>query len=344
MKTAKVYCYHCKKSSDKERIFVVNNNSITATCPSCGHALEIGKGVTAYENRFNKLLKKAAVKLNHESDFENAYKAYAHILDLDENNVEAVFGRLISLLKMSTLRNSKIEDVTLMLEQASRKIHVQQAIVGIHSDFLKRIKNIIEIYLKIIYSRLTVKDYFYDSDCLSLYLERIDESVRLLNFVSKEFENLKNRFPNSIEIQSRIIFVNGYIVELKETFSKKHCLIDGCCIVASKSPSNEFVLAKEEKMAEMQKIFKFRKMSLHFGNRGFKYIEDVVFPSRIYMYRFNKAALYYSLLPIIASVALLIMSFISPHKIYFAVTAGILAISAIFLLTAKLVTNKRFIR
>lgn len=344
MKTVKVYCDHCKNSSDKERIFVVNNNSINATCPTCGHGIEIVKGMTSYENHFNKLLKKSADKLNNESDFANAYKAYANILDLDENNVEAIFGRLISLLKMSTVRDSKIEDVTLMLEQASRKVHVQQAMVGTHSDFLLRIKNVLKLYLRKVHGRLTVKNYFYDGECLRLYLDRTDEAIILLNLVSKEFENLKNRFPNSIEIQSRIISINEYILELKHNFLGKYRLVDGGCIIVSKTPSNELVLAREEKAGEPLKTFNLRKMSLYFSNREFKYIKDVIFPRRIHLYRFNKAALYYSLTATTISIVFLILSFFSPHKIYFLITAGALAIVAIILLIAKLITNKRFIR
>lgn len=343
MKTVKVYCDYCKKTPIKERIFVVNNNSVNATCPTCGHALEIGKGMTSYDNHFNKLLKKAAGKLNRESDFENAYKAYAYILDSDDNNVEAIFGRLVSLLKMSTLRDSKIEDVTLMLEQASRKVRVQQAVVGIHSDFLQRIKNIIEVYLRKIYARLTFKNRFYDGECLLLYLERVRESVDLLNLTSKEFENLKNRFPKSIEIQSRIISTNEYLVELKGTFFKKHYLVDGGCIVVSMSPSKELVLAREEKVGELQKTFKFRRMSLYFSNREFKYIKDLIFPKMIHTYRFNKVALYYSLFAIVVSIVFLVLSFISPDKICFAIAAGALALVAIILLTAKLVTNKKLL-
>lgn len=341
METKKAYCYLCTTGDDKSRIFDVNSKLETTNCPICGKQLVVKTALQAYENRFKELIKKASIKLNEESDFYGAYKMYANVIDLDSKNVDAIFGRIISLLKMSTVRVSKFEDAALLFTIASKTEYIQNSHLATHLEFLQRIVNISKIYLTRIFKKLTIKNYFFDGECLHLYLSRVDEIIALLSLVLKELENLQSRFKDAQEIQPKIKSVQSFIDKLGDESNRNYVIADGATMVVSRTPSGQLLLTRNDSNMINTKFQDYRLSSLYPVNRDLIYIKDVVFPNRSSIYHLNKYALPTASISFVLALVFSLLTIFSEPKIAFGVIAGFFLVSSIVFGIIKLSTNKK---
>ncbi|MEA5061215.1 MAG: hypothetical protein VB015_02215 [Erysipelotrichaceae bacterium] len=341
METKKAYCYLCTNGDDKSRIFDINSKLETTNCPVCGKQIIVKTAILAYENRFKELVKKASIKLNEESDFNSAYKMYANIIGLDNKNTDAIFGRIISLLKMSTLRVSKFEDASLLLTLASKTECVQNSNPDNHLEFLQRIVNICKIYLTRITKKLMIKTYFYDGECLHLYLSRLDEISSLLNIVLKELENLKDRFKDIKDIEPKIESLKSFIDRLNEESTKNYVLADGCTMIVSRTPSGQLLLTRNDSNLVSTKLQGYRLSTLYPKDRDLISIKDVVFPNRSSIYHLNKLALPISLVSFIASLVLTLITVFFEPRIVIGSFAILLFVSSLVFGFIKLMTNKK---
>ena len=341
MENKKAYCYLCTNGDDKSRIFDVNPKLETTNCRVCGKQLVVKTAIQAYENRFKELVKKASIKLNEESDFHSAYKMYANVIDLDNKNVDAIFGRIISLLKMSTVRVSKFEDSALLFSMASRTECIQSSPLSTHLEFLLRIVNISKIYLTRIFKKLTIKNYFFDGECLHLYLSRVDEIISLLSLVLKELENLQARFKDAQEIQPRIHALRSYIDKLTDESARNYVVADGATMVVSRTPGNQLLLTRNDSNVVGTKFQDYRLSSLYPTNHDLIYIKDVVFPNRSSIYHLNKYALPIAMTSFGLSFVFALFTIFTEPKIAFGITAGFFLIGSIVFGIIKLMTNKK---
>jgi hypothetical protein len=342
MKTVKVYCYLCKKEPDKKRIFDVNASSISIVCPNCGKTIDVAMGREAYKNKIDFLYKKAQITLEDKADYISAYKMFSYIISIDEKNVPAIFGRIIALLKMSTLRVSKIESSSALFTQATRWVEMQQCDPTIHLSYLHEIFDILKFYIAKVHNRLTYKNDFYDCECLKLYLLRVKETINFLNSIVNEINNIASRFKNvQLDSAQALKEVGLYSNKLSTLLNAQYVLVDGSKINAFLTPSSDLLLSIDEKSKNMVKKFPHRLMSLYPIDNKTKYIKDTIFKNRIFAYNLNKYSIYIaSIFLLLAIIFAFLIIFNVITKISFFLLIGFLSIGVLFLLS-KFLTRKK---
>ena len=101
----KGFCTHCR-GDEKSRIFNVNKDAEVCYCPHCTHAMKPKEAIGNYTWLISSYLKKASSALFESTEYLYAYQTFAHVIDLDDTVKVAYFGRLLSLVYLSTLRTS----------------------------------------------------------------------------------------------------------------------------------------------------------------------------------------------------------------------------------------------
>ena len=107
MALKKGFCTHCKGDEDL-RIFDVNKDAEVCYCPHCMAAMSPKEAITNYNGLIANYLKHGSKALFDSTQYLEAYQTFAHIIDLNETIKVAHFGRIMSMVHLSTLRKSKI--------------------------------------------------------------------------------------------------------------------------------------------------------------------------------------------------------------------------------------------
>ena len=195
------YCPHCN-GDEKLRIFEVNRGAENCHCSYCGRLMQPKEAIQNYHNLISNYLKKASRYLFESTEYILAYQTFAHIIDIDDSVKVAYFGRILSLVYLSTLRNSKIHFAFLLHRQEVPKFHYQDT-ANEYFRFLMLLLDALDIYENRMKKRLTSHNIFYDIDCIVLYLQRLDEIRSYKDFVASEadffIESGKEQFKEIIE-------------------------------------------------------------------------------------------------------------------------------------------------
>ena len=182
----KGFCTHCR-GDEKARIFAVNKDAEVCYCPSCAHAMKPKEAISNYSWLISYHLKRASKALFESTEYLLAYQTFAHIIDLDDTIKVAYFGRILSLVYLSTLRTSKISFALLMHRQQVKFCHYQETATE-YFNFLWLLLNALDYYESKMLKRLTSHSYFYDQECVELYLERLYETRQYKKFIAEEAE------------------------------------------------------------------------------------------------------------------------------------------------------------
>ena len=180
------FCTHCQ-GDEKLRIFNVNKSAEVCYCPHCTHPMQPKDAVDNYRHMISHHLKRASMYLFESTEYLSAYQEFAHIIDLDDSIRAAYYGRLLSLVQLSTLRTSKINFAFLMHRQEMRIFHSADICVEYY-HFLVLLLDALDTYETKMKKRLTNHGYFYDTDCVVLYLKRLDEIRSYKDFIVTEAE------------------------------------------------------------------------------------------------------------------------------------------------------------
>ena len=176
----KGFCIHCNSKDPLDHLITVDTNYKYTVCPNCGHKFLTNEAIHAFDIAVKKRLAYANSKLNYSNDFNKAYRKYAEVLYFDNENVTAMAGRIISLIMMSTLREPRFDEAMELL-RIEKNFFRRVSSEFVYINTIEKIIRICKQYKKRIYRRLTIHNYFYDSDCLHLYLERLNDIIELLN-------------------------------------------------------------------------------------------------------------------------------------------------------------------
>ena len=103
----KGFCKHCE-GEESLRIFNVNKDAEVCYCPHCMKEMQPKEAIKEYGELISYYLKKASKYLFESTEYLLAYQTFAHVIDLDDTIKVARFGRVLSLVYLSTLRTSKI--------------------------------------------------------------------------------------------------------------------------------------------------------------------------------------------------------------------------------------------
>ena len=213
------FCTHCD-GDEILRIFEVNRIADNCHCPYCGRLMQPKEAIQNYHNLISHHLKKASKYLFESTEYLSAYQTFAHIIDLDESVKVAYFGRILSLVYLSTLRESKIHFAFLLHRQEIAKFHYQET-ANEYYNFMLLLLDALDIYESKMKKRLTSHNLFYDTDCVVLYLKRLDEIRSYKDFIASEadffieankeqFKEVVNRVKESSKEYDRI-FSEKYV-------------------------------------------------------------------------------------------------------------------------------------
>ena len=201
MALKKGFCVHCKGDEDL-RIFDVNKDAEVCYCPHCMAAMPPKEAIANYQNLIANYLKHASTALFDSTQYLEAYNTFAHIIDLNETIKVAHFGRIISLVYLSTLRKSKIEFAHMLHRQEAPKWCHYAETVTEYYHFLLLLLDALTFYESRLKKRITYHGVFYDMDCVILYLKRMNEIKLYKDFVAQEakffVDNGKEQFKDII--------------------------------------------------------------------------------------------------------------------------------------------------
>ena len=215
----KGFCIHCE-GDEKLRIFNVNKEAEVCYCPYCMKEMQPKEAITNYGNLISYYLKKASKYLFESTEYLLAYQTFAHIIDLDETIKVARFGRVLSLVYLSTLRTSKINFAFMIHRQEAPKMYHYQETANEYYYFLSLLLDALDIYEAKMKQRLSSHHIFYDMDCVLLYLRRIEEIRSYKDFIALEadffVESNKEHFNKIVNRVKKA--ENGYEKAFKETY------------------------------------------------------------------------------------------------------------------------------
>ena len=215
----KGFCTHCD-ADEKLRIFNVNKEAEVCYCPSCMKEMKPKEAINNYGSLISFYLKKASKYLFESTEYLLAYQTFAHILDLDKNIKVARFGRVLSLVYISTLRTSKINFAFMLHRQEAPKYYHYQDTANEYYHFLLLLLDALDDYENKMKSRLSSHNIFYDMDCVLLYLRRIEEIRSYKDFIASEadyfVESSKDHFNKVVNRVKKA--ENQYLKTFKETY------------------------------------------------------------------------------------------------------------------------------
>ena len=216
----KGFCTNCS-GDEKLRIFNVNKEAEVCYCPYCMKEMQPKEAIKNYGDLISYYLKKASKYLFESTEYLLAYQTFAHIIDLDETIKVARFGRVLSLVYISTLRTSKINFAFMLHRQEAPKLYHYQETANEYYHFLLLLLDALDTYENKIKQRLSSHNIFYDMDCILLYLKRIEEIRSYKDFIGSEadffVESNKEHFNTIVELVKNA--EDGYEKAFKETYN-----------------------------------------------------------------------------------------------------------------------------
>lgn len=293
MATKRALCPYCGDNDIARRLFDVNPDATVCYCPHCMKELEPAQAVQNYQDHINGFLQEADFVLFEECNPALAYQKYAFILELEHNNPYALIGRMLCLLYMSKVRTSYIKDTSIMLESVADSYFHKDIDPTSYIQGLKKMNNVIDQYEEVLKKKLTFRTFFYDVDCLSLYIRHLYDIVNFKELLLKEArfiakkhgdekaESLTNLLSIRIDEQTKI---------LKEG---RHTVIAGDLYHFVKLKRNgEPELEVVGKVEVDSRITRYRMASLDDNNKNTRHISDVVFKDFTKMVKMNKASIW----------------------------------------------------
>ncbi len=328
MALKKGFCVHCKGDEDL-RIFDVNKDAEVCYCPHCMAAMPPKEAITNYQNLIKNYLKHASTALFDSTQYLEAYQTFAHIIDLNETIKVAHFGRIISLVYLSTLRKSKIEFAhALHRQEAPKWCHYAETVTEYY-HFLLLLLDALTSYENRLKKRITSHGVFYDMDCVILYLKRMNEIKQYKDFVAQEakffVDNGKDQFKDIIGMVA--LSVHAY----EEVFKEKYVAADGYTYLFAGFDSNGLPLLSIKNSNPNMELRR-KKIELYPHDNKKSKIKEEIYLNKLPMFRLFMASIpVASFLFTIAIVGIVLSFAVIPSSV---IKAFVLVLSAISILAA----------
>ncbi|MCR4912062.1 MAG: hypothetical protein K5925_06090 [Bacilli bacterium] len=304
MATKRGLCPYCKINNIQHSIFLVNPEASSVFCGTNMHQINPIVAIRNYEHYMEKMIAKADNTLNVVCNPYLAYQEYADVIEIDDSYIEPYLGRLLCLVYMSKVRSSHLIDAKLLLEVGIEKNFTKISDAQLVFSFLRRIVKVTEEYLTAVRKRLTFRQFFYDTDCLKLYLTHVAEA--------KEFENVIYDATNVIKKKYENEKINTFLNYLAEKISEKEMYLGdyefitvaGITYKYDKTNLDYSVEIKNCKKKTIDaKTSRYRMASLSPEAKNMRFIKDEVFKDYTSMIRAKKAAVVWFILFYIAFAA-----------------------------------------
>ena len=269
----KGFCTHCK-GDERTRIFAVNKEAEVCYCPHCTHAMTPKEANNNYHWLISSYLKRASRYLFESTEYLLAYQTFAHVIDLDETVKVAYFGRLLSLVYLSTLRTSKIYFALLMHRQQAKFYHYQETAKE-YFNFLWLLLDALDRYENRMKKRLSSHGIFYDVDCIALYLKRMDEIKNYKKYIAEEAQF----FIESSKEQFQVVYdrARNNEEEYDAAFEQRYVTADGYSyLFAGFNSSGKAVINLQEDIPQ-QAVHRFKPASLYSKENKKELIPDQIY-------------------------------------------------------------------
>ena len=329
------FCTHCH-GDEKARIFNVNKDAEVCYCPSCTHAMTPKEAISNYSWLISFHLKKASKALFESTEYLLAYQTFAHVIDLDNTVKVAYFGRILSLVYLSTLRTSKINFALIMHRQQAKLCHYQET-AREYFNFLWLLFDALEYYEAKMLKRLTSHSYFYDQECIELYLERLYETRQYKKYIAEEasFFIASNKEQFQVILDRATKADPEYDVILGQKFITAE---GGSYAFAQYDENNKPVISlQEEVIVQMNR--RFKPASLSPVDNKKLLIPDEIFMNNLPLSRLVAASIPVAIALLAIVIGGFIASFIVPDQ---TIKLLIYVFSALFLVASLLLVILHF--
>ena len=271
MATKKGLCPYCDKERKYHHVFPVNPEAKTCFCPLCMKEMVPTLAIDNYSKLITYLLDKADNTLFVACDPQTAYQQYADVLEFEKNDAHALIGRVLCLVYMGKVRKSYLKEAYILLENTS---YVGKDL-DIYVNFLKKINFALDEYDDTVNRKLTIKDFYYDVECLKLYWVHLNEVIHMKELLLSIFLELKKKYTtqqNGLEINLLERSIEGKTKKLKTIAFTT----DGKGYKFDRIVNNKAIVSISDK--KTSNIFtRFRLSTLNENDHGKRYIKDEVF-------------------------------------------------------------------
>ena len=269
MAMKKGFCIKCRSAEPRRRIFMVNSESLKCYCPRCMAEYKPKNAINHYNHYIRYVCKRADTSLYTAKRPDLAYDQFGQILEFENEFPRALIGRLTSLFYLSTLRRSRFKDVMTLMSLDADRYHL----VGSHDyylNFLKTVNGDCETYRARAFKLLTFKNYFYDMECLKLYVRRLQEIIDFKKCIQKELKLIgEEDAANAIDVE---------ILDFQERLNKTtYYTVDGHTHLFKGFEMKDAVLFLDSKESIDSSIIKYRPASLNPVDKNTNKIKDQIF-------------------------------------------------------------------
>ena len=321
------FCTYCQ-GDEKLRIFGVNKGAENCHCPHCTHLMDPKEAIENYRNMISNHLKRASRYLFDSTEYLLAYQEFAHIIDLDDSIRVAYFGRILALVYLSTLRTSKINFAFLMHRQQAPKFHYQETMEE-YFHFLLLLLDALDIYVNKMKRRLTSRGVFYDTDCVILYLKRLDEIRSYKDFISSEvdyFSDSRGQLKDLIkEVTTR---VKESDEEYENIFHDIYQTANGLSYKFVTFGDNSMPTINICKNQDAQKVRRVKPISLYPKDNKKSRIRDDIYLNNLPLSRLVRVSIPLAIIFLVLGVGAVILGMFVPQAIIKFTLFGVAAILA----------------
>lgn len=283
MQKAKGYCLKCKNATDAERVFEVPLDRKNCFCPNCLAIHDPAEVVKTYEEVLDHKILLASKKFLKEYDFENAYHAFASVIEIDDEYVPAYLWRIVCLVCLSTIRRSTFNEANdLFLSEVDK--FKQFYDLDTFSIFVSRIINTTSYYLYKFKKRTAHKKYFYEPECVSLYYQRCNEILTLLRSIRDLFASQNEEVSNNKSKQV-LKSLDNHIDDLNAILENELATVDGSIYKLARFMDGGQAIISKEKNVRASRIPPAAIKTLDVKNKKRIIIEDSLFMKHNKLYR-----------------------------------------------------------
>ena len=342
MATKRAMCPFCNIKKISNRFFVVNPDAAVCYCPNCLKEMTPSQAIKTYGDAIEEMVRKADKTLFIGCDPASAYQEYADILEVDSTNVRAYLGRLLCMVYLSKVRKSYIGEVGILLDEEIDTYFHRVAEIPNLVSFLKRVNRVVDEYEIEVQKRLTFRSYFYDVECLELYLTHLNGILQFKTAVLNECNFIKKKYNND-DVDSLIALLESTIKEKTKVLNtQRHVTVDGKTHVFDTVNEIGEVTTREVKTELVDtKASRYRMATLDINNKKCRYIPDTVFKDYAKMIKTDKFSIVLSIICFALFAGSLVTSFFLHASTFFGfvialVGAGVMLVSSIVSLVAHL--------
>ena len=327
----KAYCPIHKTDNELDRIFSVNPDAEVCYCPICMSELKPKEAIENYNYFIATKINKAERLLYRETKFYEAYCAFGRIIEIDPNSYRARFGRILSLVYMSKLRKTYFADASLLLDGESDKYFNKIKDQFSYLKFLSRINAALDEYVKRLHKKITIKDRFYNSDCVELYFKRLYEIINLKNLVLECLQRCAAKMEEE-RVTHLLKVVETSLKDLNKKFNGVVATADGLRYKVEKiiSPKQILISQLDERLNPYNRYIKYK---LNENEKKGRLLKDKVYPDNSHLTALTNVALPFIIIFFGLAAAAMVLIFMfkeSPYRFIFYIA---FAASILFALT-----------